>query len=131
MKFKKDDEWTRKCGKKGNLATLKKYKKLGRVFKKDDTWTIECRKKSHETRKTLGHYSMMGKLSRFYENRVARQLNPKFNKIWQPQEICDRIAIKNGNIFFIEIKTRNRELTKNQKEFQKLAKNKYIVIRSS
>jgi len=129
-RYRKNDRWTSECGKRGNMVVLKKYRKLGRVFKKNDPWTIKCREKSHETRRNLGHYSKMGKFSRFYENKAAKQLNSSFEKVWQPNEICDRIAIKNGRVFFIEIKTGDRSLSPKQEEFRRIVKSKFIVLRT-
>jgi len=130
MEFKKNDKWTVECARRGYAAAKKKDENFGKRFKKDDQWTIECRKKSHRTRRRLGHYSKMGRLSRIRENVVARQLNKEYEKMWLPQEICDRIVIKDGKLFFIEIKRNKGELTENQRKFREIIGKNYIVIRS-
>lgn len=70
----------------------------------------------------------MGKLSRAHENCVASTLKGDF--IFQPNEICDRIVVRDGRIYFVEIKQEGRKLTKKQKLFQGIAGEQYEVVYS-
>jgi len=76
---------------------------------------------------TIKEQSENGKLSRIHENMVAKLLLSEYDKMYYPQEVCDRIGIKNGEIFFIEIKQKGRKLTNKQEEFQKIANNRFIL----
>ena len=76
------------------------------------------------------HLSMMGKLSRKFENEMAEKIKGNYDYMFLPQSVCDRICIKNGKIFFIEIKKGKDKLKEKQKEFKKLVGNKYIIIRN-
>jgi len=82
---------------------------------------------SHKSnRMGLGQAKMMGKLSRAYENMVASKLH--YDEIFQPNEVCDRIAFQNGEIIFIEIKQKGRKLTLKQQRFKELVGDKFKVI---
>jgi hypothetical protein len=76
------------------------------------------------------HLSEMGKRSRIRENSTIENIRCEFDRIFLPQEACDRIAIKNGELFFIEVKDSKQKLTPKQKELKEIAKHNYIVIRS-
>lgn len=80
--------------------------------------------KTHPTK--LDVAKAMGKLSRFYENRTAAKLD--YEEIFLPQEVCDRIAFKNGEIVFIEIKRKNGKLTPKQQRFKELVGEKFIIV---
>ena len=73
----------------------------------------------------------MGKKSRFYENIVAERIKNSYDFLFKPNEVCDRIGIKNGEIFFIEIKNRlnrcNFRLTKKQRLFRSFVKHNYVM----
>jgi hypothetical protein len=68
--------------------------------------------------------SEMGKKSRQYENEAINVIKNKFDHIFLPNEVCDRIAMKNDKIFFIEIKRNERhsKLTEKQTLFKELIK---------
>jgi len=76
-------------------------------------------------RKTVDH-SKAGKKSRLFENEVAKTIQA--DNIFLPQEICDRIVVRNGKIFFIEIKHKGERLRPKQSEFQEIAKDKYEIL---
>ena len=92
--------------------------------------TIETKRnngtfKKHSENMRNGRASKMGKLSRIYENEVAKTL--KYDKVFLPNEICDRVCVKNGQIFFVEIKHPNEKLRPKQEEFKNIVKEFYKI----
>ena len=76
-----------------------------------------------------GKAQMMGKQSRVRENAVAEAIKQQYDYLFRPEEICDRIGVKDGIIYFIEIKPKNRPLLlKNQELFRTLFPNVYRVV---
>lgn len=68
-----------------------------------------------------------GKKSRLYENEIAKTIVA--DKIFLPNEVCDRIVVRNGEIFFVEIKRKkSQRLRPKQREFREIAKDRYEVI---
>jgi len=70
-----------------------------------------------------------GKNSRLYENEIAK--NIVADKVYYPNEVCDRIVVRNGKIYFVEIKrkdTAGQRLKPKQIEFKEIAKDNYEVI---
>ena len=82
--------------------------------------------KSLEKARKSMNQSEAGKKSRYYEQKIAK--NIQADKIYLPSEVCDRIAIRNGEIFFIEIKRKGQRLRPKQKEFKEIAKEKYEIL---
>ena len=76
-------------------------------------------------RKNMNH-SDAGKKSRYYENKIAK--NIVADKIYLPNEVCDRIVIRDGKVFFIEIKRKGQKLRPKQKEFKEIVKKKYEIL---
>ena len=119
----------------GKLGGIARFKKHGNpmadpiVAKKsnDSKKGYKGAKASHESgRMENGQARKMGVLSRKHENEVAASL--PYEEVFLPQEVCDRIAVMNGEILFIEIKQVGRPLTKKQKKFQELVGTNYIVV---
>jgi hypothetical protein len=75
----------------------------------------------------LEHYQMMGKRSRLHENEVAAKLT---GLVFQPNEVCDRIIIRDGQVFFIEIKRHGQKLTEKQGLFQSIVKDRFQILYS-
>ena len=73
-----------------------------------------------------GQASRMGKKSREFENKVASEL--LYEHLFLPQQVCDRIAVMNGKVKFIEIKHKGEKLRKKQAEFRELVGEDYIVV---
>lgn len=125
------------------IAGRKGYKKT-----KDILWTREMREKRSEKLKErwkdpnerkvmlLGlergrknmNQSEAGKKSRYYENKIAKTIVA--DKVYLPNEVCDRIVVRDGEIFFIEIKRKGQRqrLRPKQKEFSEVAKEKYEIL---
>lgn len=74
----------------------------------------------------LEHLRRMGKNSRKHENEVASRLQGDF--IFKPNEVCDRIVVRNGKIFFVEIKQHGQKLRPKQKLFSDIVKNRYQIV---
>ncbi len=96
--FKKGDERASINGKKGMMARLSKNPNL---------------------------QSDAGRNSRKHENLVASKLEA--DQVFMPSEICDRIVVRNGDIFFVEIKRKGQKLRPKQELFRSIAKEKYEV----
>jgi hypothetical protein len=76
--------------------------------------------------------SNAGKHSRIYENEVLENHKNEFTENFHPNAVCDRIAVKNGEIYFIEVKRKEgpgSELSEQQQKFRKIAKDKYLILR--
>lgn len=97
-------------------------------FIKNSIKAKECGKKGHEKliQNNPNLNILAGKNSRIYENKTAKQIQA--NKIYLPNEICDRIIIRDGKIIFIEIKHPNEKLRPKQAEFQQIAKDQYEIL---
>jgi hypothetical protein len=81
--------------------------------------------KLKKIRENVDH-SKAGKKSRLFENEIAK--NIQADRIFLPQEVCDRIVVRNGKIIFIEIKHKGERLRPKQSEFQELAKENYEIL---
>ncbi len=83
---------------------------------------------SHKNnRMKKGQASRMGKNSRKFENKIASKL--PYDIIFLPNEICDRVAIFNNKVLFIEIKREGEKLRPKQQQFKDLVGDDYIVVR--
>ena len=49
-----------------------------------------------------------GRKSREFENIIAERLKLENDYVFLPYEVCDRICIKDGSLFFVEIKQPKR-----------------------
>ena len=117
MRWKDYERQVKHCREIGKLSSKK--------FKKGDARAIEARKLRSPTPKEK--LAEMGRRSRLHENMVAKQLQKDFEHLFLPNEVCDRIGVKDGKLFFIEIKQNGCRLTEKQQTFQSLVPN-YLVI---
>lgn len=131
MVFGKDQKNMRELGRKGAISRYKKYGSNFTELWKNEEWRKEKIKKARETMTSYNksmtkegfskHCSKAGKKSRERENKVSKRIKGKYEKIFQPFVVCDRIAIKNGKVVFIEIKKdKTDKLKPKQKEFRDL-----------
>jgi hypothetical protein len=128
-------QWCEKAKKGNEIAAKnqkgKKHPKMS-TFMKNQWENPEYRKKQIKSnREALSKIdkSAAGKKSRKYENEIAKKIIA--DKIYLPNEICDRIVVRNGKIYFIEIKRKNGKeslLRPKQLEFQVIAKEQYEVL---
>lgn len=119
MVFKKNDETTKLAAQKGGLKAQEKHPESAQIMNKrrDTTIYSEMCKKMNSNKE---HQRIAGKMSRKAENDKAEMLQNKYEKMYQPFRVCDRICIKDGKLIFVEIKKQGQELRPLQKEFQKL-----------
>jgi len=61
------------------------------------------------------------------EKNAANRLKEEGWEVFSPTVVCDRIAIKDGHVFFIEFKKPEQNLTENQEKVKKLTDNYKIV----
>ena len=133
MTFGKDQNAEQEGLKGGRTSSDIRNWKLSLALKRK--WKDpEYRKKHIETiikinsNRTRENFSEMGKKSRIYENLVEQKIKSKFDLMFKPDEVCDRIGIKDNKIFFIEIKNiKNKRLTEKQREFKNIAGSTYII----
>jgi len=96
---------------------IKGGKKTRKLYGKDMDKKLVKRMKA-------GLASRMGKIGGkrtvLYEKLAIEQNKDLFDEIFRPRDICDRVAVKNGKIIFIECKRVNQSLRKNQDKFKKL-----------
>ena len=99
--------WKNKDFRQRQKIQGKKYLKEYRSKFTDEEWKKFC--------------SNAGKKSRKFEKIVAKKISKNFSKIFEPFRVCDRIAIKNNQIYFIEIKKSTKDKLKpKQKQFKKI-----------
>lgn len=106
------------CRQMGKLSTMK--------FRKGEKRTIDAARKGGLACPKEVH-SRAGMQSRIYENNAVNRITKDYNFIFLPNEVCDRIAIKDRQVFFIEAKKIGKSLTEKQRTFQSLVPN-YIII---
>lgn len=129
MPFKKGDPKTSAAAIKGNKGVRRgpwnetwqqknpeRYDSIIQLRKKLGRATIaKCMKNDPQ------FHSKAGKLSRVYENIAAEDLKKRFDKIFLPYVVCDRICVSEKGIVFVEIKrtrTSKSHLTPKQREFK-------------
>lgn len=83
-------------------------------------------------RKSAGFYSSEHQ-SRRRKNQIAaeeqqaEELRALGFEVFSPTVVCDRIAVKDGQVFFVEFKKPGQELRPGQKRIAELVPQMYIV----
>lgn len=128
MTLKKNDARTREIAIMGNKARCKLHIHTSGEFKKGDPETRRIAKMGMEARlkKCPNLQSESGKQSRLHENAVASRLQGDF--IFKPNEVCDRIVVQDGKVFFVEIKQVGQKLRPKQQLFSDIVKNMYRIV---
>jgi len=62
------------------------------------------------------------------EKNMAKNLREEGWEIFSPTAVCDRIGIKDGNLFFLEFKKQNQQLTSSQLKVQNQVPFMYKVL---
>ena len=62
------------------------------------------------------------------EQRMANELVAKGYEIFSPTVVCDRIAIKDGKVYFVEFKKPKQKLRSGQQRIQDLVPDNYLII---
>ncbi len=88
--------------------------------------------KAGTARKRSGFFSSelqskrrLDQLSR--EEAMAQRLRDRGYKVWSPTIVCDRIAVKDGKVFFVEFKKSGQVLREFQQIVHDLVPAMYIV----
>ena len=130
MTLKKNDARTKEIARLGAIKKNKLHPNKKWQFKSDEERTKKCASMGLAAvlQKNPHQHSDAGKKSRIFENEIASKLQGDY--IFHPNEVCDRIVVRNGEVFFVEIKQPKRKLTAKQRIFKDIVGNKYQVIRS-
>lgn len=130
MTFGKDTD-PREAGRKGGKTfSIKRSIKRSESMKKrwkNSNFRKRMLEKLNKNRNT--NYSEMGKKSTYYENIKSKEIEKEFDLMFKPNEVCDRICIKENKIIFIEIKGKNKALSHKQKVFREFCKNNNLNYR--
>ncbi|MDE1850300.1 MAG: hypothetical protein KGH54_00710 [Candidatus Micrarchaeota archaeon] len=62
------------------------------------------------------------------EEDASEKLRKEGWQVFSPTIVCDRIAIKDGQVFFVEFKKAGQKLTENQEKIKNLANDNYCVV---
>lgn len=63
-----------------------------------------------------------------HEEEQANKLRADGYEVFNPTVVCDRIAIKDGRVYFVEFKMEGQELRSGQRRVQQTEPDRYIVI---
>ncbi|HEV8290151.1 MAG TPA: hypothetical protein VGQ00_04350 [Candidatus Norongarragalinales archaeon] len=61
------------------------------------------------------------------EERLAEELREQGWEVFSPTAVCDRVAIKDGKVFFIEFKKKGQQLRTGQQRVAELNSERYFV----
>jgi hypothetical protein len=62
-----------------------------------------------------------------HEQNEAAKLEKNGYKVYSPTVVCDRVAIKDGKVYFVEFKQSGQSLRAGQKAIQELVPEMYII----
>lgn len=63
-----------------------------------------------------------------HEEREAQKLRDYGYEVYSPTVVCDRVAVKDGKVFFIEFKKPGQGLRPGQKLVSELVPDMYVVV---
>lgn len=61
------------------------------------------------------------------EQQMAKKMEEDGFEVYSPTVVCDRIAIKNGKVYFVEFKKPGQELRPGQQKVHDLIPENYII----
>lgn len=61
------------------------------------------------------------------ERRAAESLRAEGFQVYVPNAVCDRVAIKDGKVYFVEFKRRGQQLLPAQQLVRNMSPENYIV----
>lgn len=119
-------------GRKGAESSNKKHNHFKKLWNNEE-WAKNKAKQSSKImtdynnsmtkEKFAEHCRNAGKKSRKLENEVASKIKGEYDFMFTPFRVCDRIAIKDGILIFIEIKPKKKQnLRPQQKKFKEICK---------
>ena len=65
-----------------------------------------------------------------HEESQAEALRSQGYEVFSPTVVCDRVAVKDGKVYFVEFKKRGQELREGQAIVQALVPGNYLIIYS-
>ena len=68
----------------------------------------------------------MGQIAK--EENMANDLRNKGYEVFSPTVVCDRVAIKDGIVYFIEFKKQGQKLRSGQQKIHDLMPDNYIIL---
>lgn len=74
------------------------------------------------------HQSRRRKQQLANEEAVANRLREQGYEVFSPTVVCDRIAVKDGKVYFVEIKRDGQALRPAQQLVSDLAPDRYLVV---
>jgi len=90
-----------------------------------------CEKESQMERKknwfTSEQGSRLRKAQIAAEVAMAKKLETEGFKVFSPTVVCDRVAVKDGKVFFVEFKKAGQELRPGQQEIHDLVPEMYLI----
>jgi len=89
-------------------------------------------KEAHEALRASGHYSSEAQSKRRLnqiasEVEQAKQLEAEGFEVFSPTVVCDRVAVKDGKVFFVEFKKEGQELRPGQQRIHDLVPSMYLI----
>jgi hypothetical protein len=91
--------------------------------------------KDDKRRKNLTHDSASQSKRRLlqmqHEELQAQLLRDSGYEVFSPTVVCDRIAIKDGKVYFVEFKPKGQELRVNQEKVRSLVPDNYLIFYSA
>jgi len=127
MSFKKNDKRTKDLAQKGGRESQRKHpewiRNLANIRSNKKDYSNQCKRFN----KDRTHQIFAGKMSRIWENILAKKLEQEYAKVYLPSQIFDRVCVtKDGKIVFIECKKikngKKDKLKPKQIEFMNLCK---------
>jgi len=58
---------------------------------------------------------------------MAKQLEAEGYEVFSPTVVCDRVAVKDGQVLFVEFKKAGQELRPGQQRIHDLVPNMYLI----
>lgn len=79
---------------------------------------------------TSEYASKRRKAQLVHEVSKAEELRSQEYEVYSPTSVCDRIAVKDGKVYFVEFKYEGQELRPAQERIQKLVPEMYKIVYS-
>jgi hypothetical protein len=63
-----------------------------------------------------------------HEESEANELRKNGYEVFSPTVVCDRIAVKDGKVFFVEFKKEGQRLREGQQTIRDLVPDNYLIV---
>lgn len=91
---------------------------------------LSVRRKKAEGFFSSENQSRRRKNQMIVEESMANKLRNEGYKIFSPTVVCDRIAVKDNKVYFVEFKKSGQKLREGQQIIHDLVKEMYLVVYS-